>query len=182
MLRRDKAEKRPARPGAPWGRIPASGPRQETRASRLFKGRGLQGHTLGTPISLPGPHCGPLGPSATHLRPLSVVIRSFCWKAGRELAIGVAISRFSRAVSGPPTTQTHREPPRPRHPSPVRRSTTRLRPTALSTTPTRGCPAPTVARGRARAQNFPADARANGVRARSAEKEKAGTAGGSAQS
>lgn len=122
--------------------LPASAGNASKAASRLFKGRGREGHTLGTPISLPEPHYGPLGPSATHLRPLSVVIRSFCWKAGRELAIGVAISRFSRAMSGPPTTQTNREPPRPRHPSPGGRSTTRLRPASLSTTPYTRLPRP----------------------------------------
>lgn len=114
-----------------------------------------------------------MGSSLTHLRPLSAVISPSTGGAGREPAIGVAISRFSRAVLAPPTTQTNQKPPRPLHPSPVWRPTTRLRPLLAPPLDESAPPRPWLMR--AQAQSLAVDALSNGVSARSAEREGAGT-------
>lgn len=119
-----------------------------------------------------------MGSSLTHLRRRSAVISPFTGRAGREPAIGVAISRFSRAALAPPTTQTNQKAPRPRHPSPVWRPTTRLRP--LLAPPLDESAPPRPSPWRAQAPSLVVDASSNGASARSAEREGAGTERGAA--
>lgn len=141
-------------------------------------GRGARATRLSRAIAFPGPHYGPLGSSLTHRRPLSAAICPFRGRAGREPAIGVAISRFSRAMHAPPTMQTNRKPPSPLHPSPDWRPTARLRPTSLGPAPRRGRPAPPDT-GCARRSRASVDALSN-ESPPSAEKEGVGTARGAA--
>jgi hypothetical protein len=101
-----------------------------TRGHSCFWGLREQGVT-GPQTKDPGPLAwAPLNPPGlfhSHLPLLSAAISPFGCRAGRDPALGTAISRFSRAVHGPPTTQTNRRPRLSPHPSHWLRRTLRLR-------------------------------------------------------
>lgn len=180
LLTRNKTEKRKAcAPREGVARPPTLGRNAGKAASRGSMETGCQGHTLGTrdplcwgPLSNPGTFShSPACPVSGH-SPFLLERRPRARDRRRHFSLFPGCARTAHNPNKPrafassaslPWTLKHM----------------RLRPTSLSTAPAPGCPAHIVA-VRAQAQSLAVDAPANGVRARSAEREGVGPARGAA--